>query len=121
MPYELTTSAEESLIQLVYSGTVFLAERKTARDEVFRLSREEGLYRVLVDMRHSDIQMTRSDAMQFAMAFKAVELPPNYRLACLVGQENDCERLVELLIAQDHINVKYFYSGKDARQWLLAV
>ena len=121
MAHQITTDPEKSLIHLVYSGTINLEERGRARDEVFRLSREQGLFRVLVDMSNCDIRMSAKDAVAFASVFRRAGLPPNYRLACIIADSNEAESLIESRVLMGQINIRYFDAAEQAHRWLQAV
>ena len=121
MPHELKLNSDSGYLQLTYSGEVKLDERKTARDEVFQACEDHQLARVLVDMRHSNIRMSEKDVVQFASSFQRAKQLPGYRLACLVEPHNQTENLLEIIITQEGINVKYFLSFESAIEWLLAI
>lgn len=121
MPYQLTINPDLKAVQLSYSGEVILAERKTARDAVFKACEDHQYARALVDMRNSNIRMSESDVVKFASDFQQAKLPPNYRLACIVSPANQTENLVEIIISQEGINVSYFSTYEQAVKWLTAV
>ncbi len=121
MPFELSINSDLKLVHLVYSGDVVFKERKLARDDVFKACEEHNLSRALVDMSRSNIRMNESDVVRFASEFQKAILPPNYRLACVVSAHNQTENLVQIIISQEGINIRYFSSEAEAMKWLLAV
>ena len=121
MPYIITIDSEQGYLNLQYSGVVKLQDRKQAREEVFELCRQHNIARSLVETQKSDIEMTESDVVHFAAGFENIELPPNYRLACVVSSDSKGDKLLEIIISLDGINVKYFLQREDALKWLLAV
>ena len=121
MPHELTINHDNRYVHLIYSGEVDIAERQQARDEVFQACEDHQLARALVDMRNSNIRMSERDVVNFASNFQRAKLLPNYRLACIIGPQNQTENLVEIIITLEGINVKYFMNFDDAEQWLTAV
>lgn len=120
MPYDLKLNNELQLIDLKYTGTIQLEERKRARDEVFAIARDKQIPRALVDLRDSNILMSEEDMVKFASAFRDADLPSNYHLACVTNPENTAENLVEILITLDGINARYFYDRDEAVEWLTA-
>lgn len=120
MPYQLSPNHRHQLIHLVYSGTIHFDERVEARDAVFRLCHEHGYSRALVDMSNSNIEMNQTEAVRFARRFESQNLPPNYRLAVVVKSGANSDKVVELLISLNGINVKYFANGDEALGWLTA-
>jgi len=96
-------------------------DRKTAREEVFDLSRKHNIARSLVEAHESDIKMSESDVVHFAAGFDNRELPPDYRLACVVATDTKDDRRLEIIISLDGVNVKYFLERDAALMWLLAV
>ena len=121
MSYEIVIQHEQGFINLQYSGVVRLQDRKRAREEVFDLCREHHIARSLVETQNSDINMTESDVVHFAVGFENIELPPNYRLACVVSPDGKADKLLEIIISLEGVNVKYFLDRDDALKWLLAV
>ena len=121
MPYELNANLEQQYVHLKYTGTIELAERMQAKDDVIALCFDSGLHRSLVDLRDSDIQMSESDVIRFASSFKNTKLPDNYRLAVITGPDNQTDNLIEIIISIDGIDVKYFFDSEEAINWLTAV
>lgn len=121
MPYELNANLGLEYVHLIYSGEVELTERLKAKDAVFSLCFEKNLHRALVDVSGSSMRMHDSDIIKFASSFKDTKLPLNYRLACVVGPNNESDKLIEIIISLDGINVKYFNNFKEAESWLIAV
>lgn len=121
MPHQLDVHEQLEYVHLTYSGDVDLAERQQAKDAVFDTCFEKKLHRALVDLRKSNIQMSQSDVVKFAASFKETKLPNGYRLAGLIGPENESDNLIEIIISLDGINVKYFYDFQEAEDWLTAV
>ena len=121
MPYEITIDAERGYLNLHYFGAVRLDDRKSARDEVFALCREHNIAHSLVETQDSDIMMNESDVIRFAAGFENIDLPPNYRLACVVSPDNSGDKLLEIIISLEGINVKYFLRRDEALNWLQAV
>lgn len=120
MPYQLTINTELKFVELKYTGAIQLNTRKQARDEVFDLCKKHIISRALVDLCDSDIQMSDTDAVRFASAFRDANLPPNYHLACIANPDNAIENLVQTLITIEGINVKYFLDRTEAIAWLTA-
>lgn len=125
MSYKLDINKDLSLdhgyVHLTYAGTVDLEERKQAKGDVFSACFEHNLHRALVDLRNSDIKMSESDVITFASSFKDTKRPVDYRLAAVIGPENQTENLIEIIISIDGIDVKYFFDIDEAKNWLLAV
>lgn len=121
MPYEIIVDSELGLVNLKYSGVIQLQDRKKAREEVFDLCREHHLARSLVETQESDIMMSDSDVVHFAAGFENIELPPDYRLACVVSSDGKGDKLLEIIISLEGINAKYFLQRDEALKWLLAV
>lgn len=119
MPYELKSNIE--YVYLKYSGTVEFSERKKAKEDVINLCFEKGLHRSLVDLRDSDIKMSKSDIINFAASFEKNKLPQGYRLAVIIGIDNQTEKIIEVMIAGEGISVNYFFDSEDAVNWLTAV
>ena len=119
MPYELNSNSE--YVYLKYSGTIEFSERKKAKNDVINLCFEKGLHRSLVDLRFSDIKMSKSDIINFAASFEKINLPDNYRLAVIIDPDNQTENIIEVMIAVDGISVKYFFEFDDAEGWLTAI
>ena len=119
MPYELNSNTE--YVHLQYSGTVEFAERKQAKSAVIDLCFEKDLHRSLVDLRYSDIKMSKSDAINFAASFEKINLPDNYRLAVIIDLDNQNENIIEVMITVDGISIKYFFDFEEALNWLTAV
>ena len=82
---------------------------------------EKDLHRALIDLSGSDIQMNESDVNKFASSFKDTALPKDYRLACIIGPDNQSDKLIEIIIALDGINIKYFFNFQESESWLIAV
>ena len=120
MPYTLTIENQSGFVHLNYNGTVYINERKAARQEVFDACNAHNLSRTLVDMSQSDIQISQTDAINFAATFKGPQLPANYRLACITAPGNQSDALIKIIIAQDGIDVRYFTDKDTALRWLLA-
>jgi len=120
MSYTLAIDKENGVIHLTYNGKVNLDIRKRARDEVFQACDEHQLSHALVDMRLAQFEITETGAIEFAQGFKDPRIPPDYRLACVVAPADTTDKIVEIIITLDHINVRYFYNIDEARQWLLA-
>ncbi|MDH5183611.1 MAG: hypothetical protein OEX12_06925 [Gammaproteobacteria bacterium] len=120
MTYKLDLNTSLQIVELKYMGTVQLSTRKQARDEVFQMCRTHKISRALVDLSNSDIQMSETDAVKFASAFRDADLPVNYHLACIANPDNSIENLVQTLITIDGINVKYFLDRDEAIAWLTA-
>ena len=121
MAYQLNANLTSGYVHLTYSGTVNLAERKTAKDAVFAMCFENSLHRALVDLCLSDIRMNKSDVITFATSFKDTKRPQDYRLAAVITPENETENLIEIIISIDGIDVKYFYDLDEAVNWLTAI
>ena len=121
MSYQLKANEQFEYVHLTYSGDVDLAERQQAKDAVFDMCFEKNFHRSLVDLRESNIQMSQSDVVKFAASFKDTKLPNGYRLAGVIGPENESDNLIEIIISLDGINVKYFYDFQEAEDWLSAV
>ena len=121
MTYQLKANEQLEYVHLTYSGDVDLAERQQAKDAVFDMCFEKNFHRSLVDLRESNIQMGQSDVVKFAASFKGTKLPNGYRLAGIIGPENESDKLIEIIISLDGINVKYFYDFQEAEDWLTAV
>lgn len=121
MPYELKANSLLEYVHLIYSGVIDLSERQRAKDEVFAMCFEKNFHRALVDLSNSDIQMNESDAIKFASSFKDMKLPENYRLAGIIGPDNQSDNLIEIIISLEGINVKYFYNFDEAENWLTAI
>lgn len=119
MPYELNSNIE--YVHLKYSGIVEFSERKKAKEEVINLCFDKGLHRSLVDLRDSDIKMSKSDIINFAASFEKINLPESYRLAVIIGVDNQTENIIEVMIAGEGISVNYFFDFEDAVSWLTAV
>ena len=121
MPYKLEANLEKGFVHLVYSGDVTLEERQQAKDAVFALCFEKNLHRSLVDLRGSNIQMSEADIIKFADSFKNTKIPENYRLAGIADPDNQKENILDILIATEGINIKYFLDFDSAVSWLTAV
>jgi len=121
MPHELIINHELNFVHLTYTGEVLFDERTEAKAEVFQACEDHNLARSLVDMRNSDIRMSEKDVVKFASSFQRAKLLPNYRLACVIGEHNQSENLLEVMISLEGINAKYFMSFDDAVSWLTAV
>ena len=121
MPFKLEVNELLEYVHLTYSGDVDLAERHQAKDAVFDMCFERNLHRSLSDLRTSNIQMRQSEVVKFASSFKDSKLPKGYRLAGVIGPENESDNLIEIIISLDGINVKYFYDFQEAEDWLTAV
>lgn len=121
MAYEICIDSAQGFVNLQYSGTVRLEDRKLARDEVFALCREHNIARSLVETQDSDIMMNASDVVRFAAGFEHIELPPNYRLACVFAPDGRGDKLLEIIISLEGVNAKYFLQRDEALKWLLAV
>jgi len=119
MAYELNTT--DNYVYLNYSGTIDLEERKRAKQEVLNLCYESNLNRSLVDLRNSNVQMSRTDVHNFAESFKLETLPKNYRLAVLISLENQTEDLLNVLIRLEGVLINYFFEYDEAENWLLAI
>ena len=120
MPYQLTINQQQGYLHLVYTGTIHFDERVEARDAAFELCRLNGYHRTLVDMSASNIEMGQADAVKFAREFEIARLPPNYRLACIIAPGSQSDKIVELLISLNGVNIKYFLVKEDAINWLTA-
>lgn len=120
MPNELKVNSELEYVHLVYSGKVDLSERQKAKADVIAMCFEKNMHRALVDLRNSDVQMSESDTVRFATSFKNTKLPDNYRLACIISSANHSDNVIEIILALDGINIKYFFNFKDAESWLTA-
>ncbi|MDH5407192.1 MAG: hypothetical protein OEZ33_10340 [Gammaproteobacteria bacterium] len=120
MAYDVTVDQELSIVCVSYQGDVTADERKAARDKVFQLCEQQGLFRVLVDLRLCAIKMNEKDAVGFAASFERAKNIQGYRLACVCKQQGEVESLVEVLLTNEGINIKYFLSPEDARMWLTA-
>lgn len=120
MAYEISINTGQGFVNLKYRDAVTLSERKAARDEVFSLCRQHNIARSLVETQDSDIQMTESDVIRFAHGFEKIDLPPNYRLACVVSPEGESDKLLEIMISLEGVNAKYFLYRDAALKWLLA-
>ena len=121
MAHKLEVNEQLDYVHLTYSGDVDFPERQQAKDAVFDMCFEKNFHRALVDLRKSNIQMGQSDVVKFAASFKDTKLPNGYRLAGVIGQENESDNLIEIIISLDGINVKYFYDFQEAEDWLTAV
>ena len=121
MPYVLSSNTKRQYSHLTYSGTVSIEERQQAKTDVINNCLEKNFHRSLVDLREIDIKISESDAVKFANSFKDTGLPENYRLACLISGENKTENLIEIIIALDGINIKYFLDFDEAESWLTAL
>ena len=121
MPHSLTTDNEFKFAHLVYSGSIDFKERNQAKDEVFALCFKEGFHRSLIDLRDSDIQMSKSDVIKFAESFKDTTLPDNYRVAAVITPENQSDNLIDIIVNMDGINIKYFFNIEDAKNWLTSI
>lgn len=121
MAYQIHPNLESGYVHLVYSGTIDITERTKAKNAVFAMCFEHNLHRTLVDLRSSDIRMSKSDVINFASSFKAKKRPHNYRLAAVITPENQTENLIEIIISIDGIDVKYFYDLDEAVNWLMAI
>jgi hypothetical protein len=120
MPNELKINSELGYVHLIHSGIVDLAERQKAKTDVIAMCFEKSLHRALVDLRDSNIQMSESDAVRFASSFKNTKLPDNYRLACIIGADDHSDNIIEIILALDGINIKYFFNFEEAESWLAA-
>lgn len=121
MPYTLTPDNQLKCAHLVYSGSIDFKERNQAKDEVFALCFKEGFHRSLIDLRDSDIQMSKSDVINFAESFKDTTLPDNYRVAGVITPENQSDNLIDIIVNMDGINIKYFFNIEDAKNWLTSI
>lgn len=121
MPYKLTSNNKHQYSHLIYTGIITIEERQQAKADAFNNCLKQNFHRSLVDMRDSDIKINESDAIKFANSFKDMELPEHYRVACVISSENKIENLIELIIALDGINIKYFLDFDEAESWLTAV
>jgi len=121
MSYVINPNLELEYIHITFSDTVTFDERKKAKAEVISLCFDNNFHRSLIDLRESNVQMSKSDVVKFASSFKNTALPENYRIACVVSTNNQSENLIEIIISQDGINVKYFLNFKDAQDWLTSV
>ena len=121
MPHNLKANSKLEYVHLIYSGIVEFSERIQAKDDVFKMCFEKNFHRALVDLSESNIQMSETDAIKFASSFKDMKLPKNYRLACIIGANNNSDSLIEIMISIEGVNVKYFYDFKEAEEWLTAI
>lgn len=119
MAYELNFNSE--YVYLKYTGVIDFSERKQAKDDVINLCFEKGLHRSLVDLRLSDIKMSKADVINFAASFEKINLPIDYRLAVIIGIDNQTENIIEVMIGVDGISVKYFFEFEEAESWLTAI
>ena len=120
MSYTLDINTDNHYVHLAYSGTVDIEERKQARQAAFDTANQHGYSRCLVDMSQSNIEMSQTDAINFATTFKNANLPPNYRVACITKPGDQSDSLVKIIIAQDGINIRYFINQEEAIHWLIA-
>lgn len=121
MPYTLSANHELECAHLIYSGSVDFNERKQAKDAVFALCNENSFHRSLIDLRDSNIKMSKSDVIKFAESFKKTPLPDNYRVAGIITPDNHPDNLIEIIITLDGINIKYFLNFDEAQDWLTAI
>jgi len=121
MPYLLTSNNKLKYSLITYSGSVTIEERQQAKTDGLSNCLEKNFHRALVDMRKSNLNISESDAVNFANSFKYSELPENYRLACLVHNQNQNEDIIETIITLDNINIKYFLDFDEAENWLTAL
>ena len=121
MPHNLEANSALEYVHLTYTGIVEFSERLQAKDEVFEMCFDKNYHRALVDLSESDIQMSETDAIKFASSFKEMERPKGYRLACIIGPNNNSDSLIEIIISIEGVNVKYFYDFKEAEEWLTAI
>ncbi len=120
MPYEITVNLEQGFAHLVYSGMVDLAQRISAREEVFRLVKEHGLCRSLVDTSGSDLRLTMPEVLKFANSFRELGIPRGYHVACVIAPHDQLSSMLEVAASTDGLNIRVFIREADAIAWLQA-
>lgn len=119
MPYDVNADLENGFVHLVYTGDVDLDQRIKARDLVFKVRRQHGLSRSLVETQDSNMNMSTLDIIQFAKTFPT-NLPALYHVAVVAGLDDDVDTLIENLASTEGLAIRAFKDRDAALKWLLA-
>ncbi|MGW8246513.1 MAG: hypothetical protein ACWGOV_00260 [Acidiferrobacterales bacterium] len=119
MAFDVKVNHEQGFVHLVYSGDVEIEERKKARDEVFAVRKHYDLTRCLVETQNSNMRLSTKDIIHFANTFPD-DLPPDYHVAVVAGQDADVDTLIENLASTAGLRIRAFKDRDAAIRWLTA-
>ena len=118
MPFTTDVDRESGFVHLQYSGIVDIEERLLARTEVFALIKEHGLARSLVETQNSNMLLRTEDIIRFGESFRDIDLPPGYRVACVIARGDGVDKMIELVTASEGVCIKVFLDREEAIRWL---
>lgn len=119
MSFEVRANHEQGYVHLVYTGDVNIEERVKARDEVFAVRKQYDFSRSLVETQDSNMHLSTKDIIHFANSFPD-DLPPNYHVAVVAGEDSDVDTLLENLASSVGLRIRAFKDRDAAIRWLLA-
>ena len=116
MPYEVTLSEDEQLIEVSSHGDVSLIDIRNAVELISKLQEESGVTDVL-----SDATGQRRHAVTLDIAGVASRLPTGLRIAAILDQDQPTKSDVNLmarLLKSRGSTSRTFSSREEALQWL---
>ncbi len=116
MPYEVTLSEDEQLIEVISSGDVSLIDIQNALELISKLQEESGVTDVL-----SDATGQQGHAVTLDISGVKSRLPTSLRIAAIVDQDqpttSDINLMARLLKSRGS-TCRTFSSREKALQWL---
>lgn len=119
MPYTVNVEPRHRLVRVVYTGTITLAERQAAVQEVMHILASVQYRRVLIDLSAAsaaDEALGLSNS--FATVLATTPLIRDSRLAYVVNPHDNGNRLIENLASARHVALRRFPDGESALLWL---
>jgi hypothetical protein len=120
MPYEVTYDPERDCIEARIGGKLSIQVAKEFLAEIVRVVSTSGCWRILEDMRESELMLSIVDLYFAARLAREEKAPPGIRNAIVVPEE-DWSRysFFEMAARNQGQIVKVFTDLDEASRWLM--
>ena len=121
MPFEVRFDEVDGIVKVRVSGLATTEDHETARDEAFRLCRETGCSKVLVDLRELNTGHSTT-AGCYAFGTSVAQEPTAVRFAHVMPADVKSREDVEFATtveANRGVLTRDFETVDEARRWLL--
>ena len=102
---------------VTYTGSIESKEMAEIMELIYKLLRQHGADRLLIDARKSDVFLKFREALDFAS-----DHPPEFkkvRTAVIENKEKEAQyTLYEMFVRNRGLNLKFFTSPKEAELWV---
>jgi len=126
MGEEVTVLQDEQIILINSTGIVNTIDLLKSVKQVSDISKEHGIYKVLVDTVKQTEILSWSPSSEFISSSKFIKIlkqeVPDSSFAIIVGSHTAMnQKLIELAAEQKGLYIKVFTSKKSAVEWLHCV